>query len=172
MVVLRILLLILLHLAVIGGLFAVVLGFSGNFILLGFALLVAALGGFEHLSVVSLVVLLALALLGEVVEAVLGMAAARRFGASRWGMIGTFLGGILGAVLGTAWIPLLGSLVGALVGAFAGAFVGELLSGQRTGPSARAGTGAFLGKVTASAFKLGIGILIAVLTLRAAYPLV
>ena len=172
MIVLHILLLVLLHLAVIGGLFAVVLGLSGNFILLGLGLLVAVIGGFEHLSLVSLVVLLGLAILGEVVEAILGVATARRFGASRWGMIGTFLGGILGTVVGTAWIPVLGSLVGALVGAFVGAFIGEFLRGQQAGPSARAGTGAFLGRVAAGAFKLGIGFLIAFWTLRAAYPLV
>ena len=168
MIVLYMLLLVLLHIAVIGGLFAVVLGLSGNFILLGLALLVAWIGHFEHLTLVGWLALLGFAILGEVVEAFLGVAAARRFGASRWGMIGTFLGGILGAAVGTAWIPLLGSLVGALVGAFAG----ELLKGQGTGPSAKAGTGAFVGRVAASAFKLAIGILIAYWTLRAAYPLV
>jgi uncharacterized protein YqgC (DUF456 family) len=172
MIVLYLLLLVLLHIAVIGGLFAVVLGLSGNFILLGLALLVAWIGHFEHLTPVGWLALLGFAILGEVVETFLGVAAARRFGASRWGMIGTFLGGILGAAVGTAWIPLLGTLVGALVGAFAGAFAGELLKGQGTGPSAKAGTGAFVGRVAASAFKLAIGILIAYWTLRAAYPLV
>ena len=141
MIVLHIVLLVLLHIAVLAGLLAVVLGLSGNFILLGLALLVAFLGDFQHLSLIGWLVLLGFAVVGEVVEAVLGIAAARKFGASRWGMIGTFIGGILGAAVGTAWIPVLGSLVGAFVGAFAGAFLGEFIKGQRAGPSARAGTG-------------------------------
>ena len=116
MIVVYILLLVLLHLAVLAGLLAVVLGLSGNFILLGICLLVAFLGDFQHLSLFEWFALLGLAVLGEVVEAFLGVAAARKFGASRWGMIGTFIGGILGAAAGTAWIPVLGSLVGAFVG--------------------------------------------------------
>jgi uncharacterized protein YqgC (DUF456 family) len=171
-IVLYILLLVLLHIAVLAGLLAVVLGLSGNFILLGLALLVAFLGDFQYLSLIAWFALLGFAVLGEVVESFLGVAAAKKFGASRWGMIGTFIGGILGAVVGTAWIPVLGSLVGAFVGAFAGAFLGEFIKGQSAGPSARAGTGAFLGRVAASAFKLMIGFLIAIWILKAAYPLV
>lgn len=172
MIVLWILLLVLLHLAVLAGLAAVVLGLSGNFILLGLALVVAWIGGFQHLGLVHLLILLGLAVAGELVEAVLGVVAARRFGASRWGMIGTFVGGILGAAAGTAWIPLLGSLVGAFAGAFIGAFAGEMVGGRAAKPSARAGTGAFLGRVAATALKLGIGVVIGYSALRAAYPLV
>lgn len=172
MIVLHIALLILLHIAVLGGLFAVILGLSGNFILLGLGLITAWIGGFEHLGWVMLLILLGLAVLAEVVEALLGIETARRFGASRWGMIGTFIGGILGAALGTAWIPVIGSIIGAFAGAFAGAFVGELLAGQTLEKGARAGTGAFLGKVAATTFKFGVGVLIAIYTLKAAYPLI
>jgi hypothetical protein len=169
MAVLAVVLLALLHLAVLAGLAAVVLGLSGNFILLGLALAVAWIGGFEHLGLGLLLVLLGPALLGELVEMLLGVAVARRFGATRWGMIGTFLGGLAGAALGTAWIPIVGSLVGAIVGAFAGAFAGEMLRGRRARESARAGTGALVGRVAATAFKLLIGLAIAFFTLKAAY---
>ncbi len=172
MIALRIALLVLLHAAVVAGLFAVVLGLGGNFILLALALVVALLGGFQHLALWVWLALLGLAVLGEVVEAVLGVAAARGFGASRWGMIGTFVGGLGGAALGTAWIPLVGSLIGAFAGAFVGAFLGELAGGRGARVSARAGAGAFLGKVGATAFKLAVGTVIAVLALKAAYPLV
>jgi len=170
-IVLEILLLVLLHLAVLAGLLFIILGLSGNFVLLGLALITAWIGGFEHLSWLVWIVLLALAVLGEVVEALLGVAAARGFGASKWGMFGTFVGGILGAIAGTAWIPLIGSLIGAFVGAFAGAFVAEWFSGRAVRASARAGTGAFLGKVAATGLKMGIGAAIAFFTLKAAYSL-
>jgi len=172
MIVLHVFLLVLLHVVVLAGLFAVVLGLSGNFILLGLALLVAAVGKFQHFAVWLWFLLLGLAVLGEIVESLLGVAAARGFGASRWGMIGAFVGGLLGAALGTAWIPVLGSLIGAFAGAFAGAFLGEILGGQTTRKGARAGLGAFLGKVAATAFKLVIGVIVAYFTLKAAYPLV
>lgn len=172
MIVVNLLLLILLHLAVLGGLAAVVLGLSGNFILLGLALLTAWIGGFEYLSLTALLVFLLLAVLGEVIEAILGVVTARKFGASRWGMAGAFFGGLVGAALGTLWIPLLGSLVGAILGAFAGAFLAEWLGGRDPHGSARAGTGALLGRAAATVLKLGIGIAIGLGTLRAAYPLV
>jgi uncharacterized protein YqgC (DUF456 family) len=87
-------------------------------------------------------------------------------------MIGTFLGGLVGAAIGTAWLPVIGSLIGAVLGAFAGAFGGEMLGGRSASPSVRAGTGALLGRVTATVFKLGVGGVIAFWTLKAAYPLV
>jgi uncharacterized protein YqgC (DUF456 family) len=172
MIAFRILLVVLLHLGVLAGLFAIVLGMGGNFILLGLALLTAWAGDFQHLSFPLLLLLAALAVLGEVVEGLLGVVTARRFGATRWGMIGTFAGGLLGAAAGTAWIPVLGSLVGAFAGAFVGAFVGELLGGSGTRTGARAGVGAFVGRVGATAFKIGLGAVIAFFTLKAAYPLV
>jgi hypothetical protein len=171
-IVVRILLLILLHIGVVVGLLGVPLGLGGNFILLALALATAWIGHFAHLSLGLWFVFLALAVLGEIVESVLGVVAARGFGATRWGMLGTFAGGILGAVVGTAWIPVLGSLVGAFAGAFLGAFAGEILGGSRTGPSFRAGTGAFLGRVAATAFKMGVGGVIAWFTLKAGYALV
>lgn len=169
MTVLAIVLLALLHLAVLAGLAAVVLGLSGNFILLGLALAVAWIGGFEHLGFGLLLLLLGLALFGELVEMLLGVAMARRFGATRWGMIGTFVGGLVGAAVGTAWIPILGSLLGAIVGASAGAFAGEMLRGARARQSARAGAGALVGRMAATAFKLVIGLTIVFITLKAAY---
>jgi uncharacterized protein YqgC (DUF456 family) len=172
MIALEILLVVVLHVAVLAGLLAVVLGLSGNFILLGIALVVAWIGGFEHLTLAYLIGFLVLAVFGEIVEALLGVVAAKGFGASRWGMIGTFIGGIAGAALGTGVLPVVGSILGAFLGAFVGAFVGELLGGKGTLLGARAGFGAFLGKVAATSFKLVIGFMIAFYTLKAAYPLV
>jgi uncharacterized protein YqgC (DUF456 family) len=170
-IVLEILLLILLHVAVLAGMVAILIGMGGNFILLGLALLTAWVGDFDHLSFTLWLGLGALAVFGEVVEALLGVVTARRFGATRWGMIGTLVGGLLGAAAGTAWLPVIGSLIGAILGAFAGAFLGEVLGGSSAREGARAGTGAFVGRVAATTFKMGVGVVIAFLTLKAAYPL-
>lgn len=172
MIVLEILLLVVLHIAVLVGLAGIVLGIGGNFILLLLATLVAWIGGFALLAWPWLLGLLGLALLGEAVEALLGVLTARQYGATRWGMLGTLLGGLAGAAAGTAVLPVVGSLLGAFAGAFVGAFLGEWLAGRKPGESARAGWGAFVGRVAATAFKLMIGVLIAFITLRSAYPLV
>ena len=67
MIVLWIFLLVLLHVAVLAGLLAVIFGLSGNFILLGLAVLVAWIGGFASLSWTTLLLLLGLAVVGEIV---------------------------------------------------------------------------------------------------------
>ena len=167
----QLLLLILLHLAVLGGLAAIVLGLGGLFILLALALGVAWAGDFTTLSLSTWVILLVATLLAELAEVGLGVVMARTFGATRWGMIGAFAGGVAGTMVGTAAWPVVGTLLGALLGSFAGAVAGELLRGETPGQGLRAGCGAFLGRVLAATFKLALGVVIAFVTLRAAYLL-
>jgi len=168
----QLLLLVLLHLAVLAGLCAIVLGLGGTFILLALAFGVAWAGHFTTLSLLTLSLLFVAALLVEALEFLLGMFMARRFGATRWGMIGALLGGIAGTLGGTAALPVVGTLLGALVGSFLGAVVGEILRGGNPEEGIRAGCGAFLGRAAAGAIKLALGIVIACVTLRAAYLLV
>lgn len=168
----QLLLLVLLHLAVLGGLIAIVLGLGGTFILLALAFGVAWAGHFSTLSLLTLSLLFVAALLIEALEFFLGMLMARRFGATRWGMIGALLGGIVGTLAGTAGCPVVGTLLGALVGSFAGAVVGEILRGGSPREGVRAGCGAFVGRAAAGALKLALGLVIAFVTLRAAYLLV
>lgn len=165
-------LLVLLHAAVLFGLLAIVLGLGGNFILWGLALATAWAGGFVHLSWTVLLVLLGLVVLGEVVESLLGLVAARGFGATRWGILGTFAGGIVGGIVGTAILPVIGSLLGAILGGFAGGFLGEYAAGRDMRRSLRAGFGGFLGRLAATAFKFALGAVLAYYTLRAGYAAV
>ena len=155
----------------LGGLAAIVLGLGGLFILLALALGVAWAGHFTTLSLSTWVILLVATVLAELAELGLGVIMARTFGATRWGMIGAFAGGVAGTIVGTAAMPVVGTLVGAFLGSFAGAVGGELLRGESPGRGLRAGCGAFMGRVLAATFKLGLGIVIAFLTLRAAYLL-
>ena len=161
-----------LNLAVLGGLAAIVLGLGGTFILLALALGVAWAGHFTTLSLLTWSLLFVAALLVEALEFFLGVLMAQRFGATRWGMIGALLGGIAGTVVGTAGWPVVGTLVGALLGSFLGAVAGEILRGGGARKGVRAGCGAFLGRALAGAVKLALGLLIAVVTIRAAYLLV
>jgi uncharacterized protein YqgC (DUF456 family) len=76
------------------------------------------------------------------------------------------VGGLVGAVIGIP-VPIVGSILGAFAGAFAGAAVFEYTLARDTRRAASAGWGALLGRVAATAAKVALGLVIAVVTLFA-----
>ncbi len=97
------------------------------------------------------------AAIGELLEFALSAAGAKRFGASRAGMIGSIIGGVLGALVGTCALPMpvAGTIAGALVGTATGAVLGEMRSGKRTWrESIRPATGAVIGRLLGTIAKL------------------
>ena len=79
------------------------------------------------------------------------------------------MGGIIGAFVGVP-IPIIGSMIGAFVGAFAGALVAEFTNREADASSAtRVATGALLGRVAATALKMGIAFVMAVVLVTAAW---
>jgi uncharacterized protein YqgC (DUF456 family) len=83
--------------------------------------------GVSSFGLPVLVICLLLAGLGEFFEFLAGAMGAKKFGASRRGMIGAVLGGLVGALFGVMIpIPVLGSILGALGGTFLGALIGEM----------------------------------------------
>lgn len=139
----------------------------------GIWLQVAALGvygwatGFTTVGWPSLVAVVLLAGAAEVLEFVLSGRFARAYGGGRRAAWGAILGGVAGALLGLP-IPIVGSVVGAFVGSFVGAALGELSARRQVGPALRAGWGALLGRLAATALKAGIGVAIASVALFAA----
>lgn len=117
---------------------------------------------------VLLGVLVAMAILGEIVEFGMSAIVARKAGASRraaWGgIIGGFCGMIFLTSLFTVAVPVLGTLVGAVVGAlvgcFGGAMVGELTAGKEFFQGTKVGffsaLGFALGTATKTAFALAM----------------
>ncbi len=102
---------------------------------------------------------LGLAVSGEVVEAVSGLYGAKKYGATKYGMLGAFIGGLFGALVGTSILPILGTVAGVFAGCFLATFSFELFfAGRTTEESARAGMGAMLGKAVAVAYKYAIGL--------------
>lgn len=156
-------------LLVVASLF-VYLGLGGNFIVLGLALIHALVTGFSPIGWGLLAVLLGLALLGELVEFVLGNFYVVRRGASRPGFVGAFVGGILGALLGNGLVPIVGALLGSFVGAFLGAVAGEFYRQRRLEPSLRIGGHAFLGRLISILFKHAVSLVMVFLILRATWP--
>ena len=117
----------------------------------------------------TLGLLLALAILGEVVETASGAVGSRRAGGSRRGAVLSIGLGIVGAVVGgsvagalalpIAWaVPawLLSVIGGAAVGAAAGAMLGERWAGQPWTQVRRAGVGAAIGRIGGTLGKICI----------------
>lgn len=156
-------------LLVVASLF-VYLGLGGNFIIVGLALVHALLTGFDPISWQLLLVLLGIALIGELVEFVVGTFYVARRGASRYGVVMAFVGGLFGAMLGNQALPVLGAVLGSFGGAFGGAVLGEYLNNQRLEPSLRIGGHAFLGRLAAIFIKHGLALVMVFLILSRTVP--
>lgn len=157
----------------------VIAGLPGTWILVGAAILVDCLDWlwlppgapftFHPLTILAAVLV---GLVGEALEFALSAAGARRFGASRRGMIGSVIGGVAGALFGTVliWVPIVGTLIGALLGTAAGAVLGEISDGRKTlHDAAQPAIGAVIGRVLGTLAKLPIAVIVFVLLVIAAF---
>jgi len=143
------------------GLIMIPFGLPGTLVLFAAALtyhLVVPLGGIGWATVIGVG---ALMIIAEGLEWVLTGRFTRQYGGSRRAAWGAILGGMIGAFVGVP-VPIVGSIVGAFAGAFLGAFVAEWTGGSGHGAAARVAWGAFLGRVTAAATKIAIGLVMAV----------
>ena len=96
-----------------------------------------------------LIVSLSLTLLTLVLDFVLSVVGARRYGATWKGSIGALIGGVVGIFMPP---PLFWIFFGPVVGAI----IGELLGGRGVKDAGRAGWGTFLGAMIALATKLAV----------------
>ncbi len=155
------------------------LGLPGNW---GLVALAAALAYFVndavHIDIHSPTVgaILALAVLGEVVEFGAGAAGVKQLGGSRRGGALAVLGSVVGAIAGIfigVPVPVVGSIIAALlfggVGAFGGAVAGERWSGKDWDVCIRIGWGALWGKMLGTVLKTVCGTVMLVLLLYAVW---
>jgi hypothetical protein len=124
-----------------------------NWIFLGLTVLYALLTGLSPVGWWTILVLAILAGLGELLEFLVGVSYTARRGATRWGVVGTFVGGIAGGILLSSVVPPLGALAGAFGGSFLGAVLFEYLAHERVDAALRSGRAAFLGKVFGAVAK-------------------
>jgi uncharacterized protein len=96
--------------------------------------------GYVQVSWTVVGVAAGLAVLGEVLEFVLGAAGSRRVGGSTRAAALAIVGSLIGGIMGTALpVPIVGTLIGACVGAFAGSLLGDVWAGCPLFPSFAAG---------------------------------
>ncbi|HET7227643.1 MAG TPA: DUF456 family protein [Chthoniobacterales bacterium] len=115
-----------------------------------------ALGADRSLGLSALIGMLVLTLVTYAIDAAAGYLGARRFGATRWGLLGCAAGAVAGLFFG-----LLGLFVGPVIGAIAG----ELIEGKKVMKAGRAGWGTFLGSLAGMIAKLFLGLIMIVIFL-------
>lgn len=110
-------------------------------------LFIYAIGtGFERISVVTIIVFAAITALILILDALAPMLGAKKFHASRYGVLGAFLGMIIGVIFLGFW--------GIIVGPFLGAFLFEWLAKRKAKGALKAAFGTFIGYVVGALVKV------------------
>jgi len=147
------------------GLISIIFGFPGNFIILADSVFYGWYGDFKSISFQVLIVLILLAVLGEVIEFLLGIIGSKRHKSSNSAIVGSIVGGIIGVILGVPFLFGVGALLGAFLGAFVGAFLVELIKTKHVNQSMQSGWGALIGRVGGTISKGIIGVAMVVIVL-------
>src|SRR5262245_16835983 len=158
---------LLLSVILVLSLILIPLGLPGTWIMVAAALgywILVPTGGVGMVTVIGTGLL---ALFGEIIEFSLSGRYARKYGGSRRAGWGAIIGGIVGAFVGVP-VPIVGPVIGGFLGSFAGALVAELTRGSGGGAATRVAWGALIGRVTAAAAKVAIGIVMIVWIIVAA----
>lgn len=163
----------------IGAIGELIPGMPGASLVLAGIVIWAAATGFAGIGW-SIIVVFAILVLSAAVEFAATFWGARRFGASRAGQIGAFVGLILGIVGLLPALPLGGPIVGILFGPFIGAFVGELFfrskrleaEGSRVQVAFKASLGTVLGSFIGNLIDGSLAVLAVIVFVVTTYPLV
>lgn len=150
-------------LVLITGVVIIPFGVAGTFIIVAAALVYGLLTHFAELSIGFIAVLLSMAVGMEILEAIFGALLAKKFGGSKWGMIGAMVGGGAGAIIGTPVTPVIGTLSGGFLGSFLGAMLFEFMHEQNAHLAFQVGLGAFFGAIGGKVTKIIVAILMVVM---------
>lgn len=147
------------------GLFLVFIGLPGNFFILLLSTLLAWYYKFEIIKLNILIILLVLALAGELLEFVLGIIGSKRKKSSNQAIVGSIICSIIGAIVFAPLFFGFGAVVGAFAGAFFGAFIVEYIKNKNISVAYQSGLGAFLGRLGGTLVKSVIGVIMITITL-------
>ncbi len=151
------------------GLFSIIFGFPGTFLILGDIILYAWITGFEKIGFKIIIVLVFISLLAETIDFFMVIAGAKKYGSSKKGVILSIIGGIIGAILMATVLLGLGAIIGAFFGGFVGAFLGEYLEQKKFKEAVRAGYGSLIGRIIGILIKGSLAIVMVITALSAIY---
>jgi uncharacterized protein YqgC (DUF456 family) len=127
----------------VGCIFPVIPGPPLSFLAL---ILLSFAKNWEPFSSTFLLIMGGLAVLVTILDYVVPVVGAKKYGASKWGIWISMIGMLIGVLFFPPW--------GMLFGAFVGALAGELLAGKKGRKSLQAAWGVFVGNVVSIGFKL------------------
>ncbi|MGD8982493.1 MAG: DUF456 domain-containing protein [Desulfobacteraceae bacterium] len=127
----------------VGCIFPVIPGPPLSFLAL---ILLSLAKNWEPFSSTFLLIMGGLAVLVTILDYVVPLVGAKKYGASKWGIWISMIGMLIGVLFFPPW--------GMLLGAFVGALAGELLAGKKGRKSLQAAWGVFVGNVVSIGFKL------------------
>src|SRR5438067_13717355 len=107
------------------------------------------LGADRSLGMSALIGMLVLTLVTYAIDAAAGYVGAKRFGATKWGLIGGVAGALIGLVFGLFWL---------VVGPVIGAIAGERIGGKEMVKAGRAGWGTCLGGLDGVTAEMLLGL--------------
>jgi uncharacterized protein YqgC (DUF456 family) len=149
---------------------AIFLGLPGSWVALAGIVIYDLATGFSSVGWVILVVMAGIAVVGEVIESLFGLVYVAHKGATKWGVLGAFVGGLAGAIAGSTVMPFIGTVVFGLVGAFAGAVLFEYVYYRSLDRAVQTGFSAFIGKLAAMFVKFALGLVIIGLFIYKSWP--
>ena len=148
-----------------------VFGLPGNWLMLGLVAVCHFALPFESpLGLAYWLIVVVIAIVGEVAEFLLQVRQAKKYGSSNTGTVGGVLGAIVGAILLAPLFFGIGAFIGALLGAYVGCLLFELVRGSGLQPAARAALGAMFGRFLGTVCKLACGAVIWAVTLQYLWP--
>lgn len=147
-----------------------ILSMPGNWAAIVLLALWAWLAPEADFSLIYFIVVIAAAIAGEVLEFMLQLRGAKKYGSSSKGSLAGLIGAFVGAILGAPILFGLGALPGALIGAFAGSLLMELITGRPFAEAKRSAWGAMTGKFSGMILKITIGLSIFVTGAQRVWP--
>jgi uncharacterized protein len=139
-------------LIMMAGLSGIILPIIPSTPLIWFGILIyAVFDGFEGITRLLLLIFAALTALSLVLDYFGGIIGARKFGATKWGVIGSIIGSIGGF--------LAGGIIGLIMGPFLGAVLFEILFGKDFRTAFKSGVGTIVGFLGGTISKLVIGVI-------------
>jgi uncharacterized protein YqgC (DUF456 family) len=117
------------------------------------------LGPMKSIGWHAIAALVLLTLISYALDFASGYWGARRFGASKWGILGATIGAIVGIFFG---------IIGLFIGPVIGAIAGEFIAGKKMIAAGRAGWGSLLGTLGGMIGKLVIALAMIIIFLMTA----
>ena len=137
----------------LAGLAGILLPFLPGVPLIFFATLIYAVAdNFQTINLTILFWFLGMTLFCLILDYVSGVIGAKKYGASKWGVLGALAGALIG--------PFALGILGLIIGPFLGAVALELANGKKSNLAMKSGIGTIIGFLAGALFKLVIGLTI------------